>query len=149
MKKLSLLMVLALLVSVFSMAASSMELARLTFINKSGHVVYLRLEGREHGQFYYLTVPKGTREAPEEITYTVVRDFYDRTTWYGEGDFGCEGVQSSGELEVSKKSKFVFTPCNQFVESFGEPSWGEKIVYFKVFSKSYKSPNSMNFVYQY
>ena len=171
MKKVSLILLLVILTSVFLMAASPIKLVRIEFINKSGHVVYIKLEGKSQDNFYYLTVPKGTKEIPESETFTIVTDVYTRTTWYGPGDLACEGVKSSGELWATKQAKFVFVPCDQMPESLkfvdlngepyapapgtctfdpivvapvypddclvdkftnnGEPSWGEKIVYFK------------------
>ena len=134
MKKVSLILLLVILVSVALMAATPFKLLRVKFINKSGHVVYLKLEGQTSDQFYYLTIPKGTKEIPEETDFTITADVYDRTMWYGEGDLGCEGVSNSGELWLVQNSKFVFTPCNQYLtvnQGQGEPTWGEKIVYFK------------------
>ena len=162
MKKVSLILLLVILTSVFLMAASPIKLVRIKFINKSGHVVYIKLEGKSQDNFYYLTVPKGTKEIPESETFTIVTDVYERTTWYGPGDLACEGVKSSGELWAVKQAKFVFVPCDQvpyttkyvdalgvptggvcvidpvtldcYVGEFdnhGEPSWGEKVVYFK------------------
>ena len=150
MKKVSLILLLVILVSVALVAATPFKLLRVTFINKSGHVVYLKLEGQTSDQFYYLTIPKGTKEIPEETTFTIMADVYDRTMWYGEGDLGCEGVSNSGELWAVQNSKFVFTPCSQELPykydwvanvggvdiylqkvNQGAPVWGEKIVYFK------------------
>jgi hypothetical protein len=182
MKKVSLILLVVILASVALMAAAPMKLVRLTFINKSGHVIYIKLEGKVEDNFYYLTVPYGTKEIPDDVTFTVMQDVYTRTTWYGPGDLGCEGVKSSGELWAVKQSKFVFTPCDQpswqtkwdpiagewvRVSNYGEPTWGEKIVYYKyieayalnVFSggcywsvktKTYKSPGgSCFFLWKY
>ena len=124
MKKVSLILLVVILASVALMAATPLKLVRLTFINKSGHVVYIKLEGKVEGNFYYLTVPYGTKEIPDDVTFTVMQDVYTRTTWYGPGDYECEGTKSSGELWAIKHSKFVFTPCNQRVNTWGEPTWG-------------------------
>jgi hypothetical protein len=130
MKKVSLILLLVILASVALMAAAPLKLVRLTFINKSGHVIYIKLEGKSEGNFYYLTVPEGSKEASTETTFTVVADVYDRTMWYGPGGL-CEGGSNSGELWAIKHAKFVFTPCGQPAPSNGEPTWGEKIVYYK------------------
>jgi hypothetical protein len=155
MKKVSLILLLVILASVLLMAATPLKLVRVTFINKSGHVVYLKLEGKVSGQFYYLTIPKGDKTIPEEVTFTLMTDVYTRQMWYGPGDFGCEGVSNKGELWAVQTSKFVFTPCEQIPPNKGEPVWGEKVVYFKwiststadlgacywtVSTKTYKSP---------
>jgi hypothetical protein len=166
MKKVSLILLLVIFASVALMAASPLKLVRLTFINKSGHTIYVKLEGKSEGNFYYLTIPEGTKEIPEEVTFTVVQDIYSRTMWYGPGG-DCEGGSNDGELWAIKHSKFVFTPCGQRVWTNGEPSWGEKIVYFKyidayalnvigggcywtVKSSTYKSPTgSCFFLWKY
>ena len=134
MKKVSLILLLVILATTLLMAASPIRLVRLTFINKSGHVVYIKLTGKKEDNFYYLTVPYGSKELPDDETFTVVQDVYERETWYGPGDYECEGTKSSGELWAVQNSKFVFTPCNQYLtvnQGQGEPTWGEKIVYFK------------------
>lgn len=152
MKKVSLILLLVIFASVALMAATPLKLIRVTFINKSAHTVYLKLEGQTQDQFYYLTIPKGDKTIPEEVTFTIMADVYDRTMWYGPGDLGCEGVTNSGELWLVQQSKFVFLPCGQAVpnkwdywyyddvtgitwyiqhKNMGEPVWGEKVVYYK------------------
>ena len=131
MKKVSLILLLVMLASVALMAAGPLKLSRVTFINKSGHTIYIKLEGKTTDQFYYLTIPKGTKEFPEDVDFTLVQDIYNRTTWYGPGDWGCEGFYNKGELWVIKHSKYVFTPCGQKIATNGEPTWGEKVVFFK------------------
>jgi len=145
MKKVSLILLLVIFASVALMAAAPLKLVRLTFINKSGHVVYLKLEGqKDSANFYYLTIPKGTKEMPNDETFTVVQDIYTRTAWYGPGDLECEGVKfGGGELWAIKQAKFVFIPCNQMPSNklsegvsvagwdgvlcafvpFGDPNW--------------------------
>ena len=133
MKKVSLILLLVMLASVALMAAGPLKLARVTFINKSGHTIYLKLEGKTTDQFYYLTIPKGTREIPEDIDFTLVQDIYVRTAWYGPGG-SCEGFYNKGELWIIKHSKYVFTPCAEKLsanQGIGEPTWGEKVVFFK------------------
>ena len=131
MKKVSLILLLVIMASVLLMAATPLKLVRVHFINKSGHTIYLKLEGQTQDQFYYLTVPKGTKKIPEDVTFTIMADVYERTMWYGPGDYGCEGVKNSGELFLVQNSKFVFTPCGQVPPNNGAPVWGEKVVYYK------------------
>jgi hypothetical protein len=114
MKKVSMLLLLVILASVLLMAAAPLRLARLHVINKSSHVIYMQLTGKTSDEFYYLTIPKGTKSLPEESSYTIVEDIYDRTTWYGPGDLECEGVKSTGTFWAIKGVlKIVFTPCGQ------------------------------------
>ncbi len=92
MKKVSLLVLLAILASTLLMAAIPTAMVRLTIINKSGYDVYMKLEGSSATeQFYYLTIPAGDKSSPEVKVFTVMSDIYKRTTWQ------CDGVQSSGE----------------------------------------------------
>jgi hypothetical protein len=167
MKKVSLILLLVILATVFLTAqTTNMKLVRLTFINKSGHTIYVKLEGKTQDQFYYLTIPYGTREIPDDVTFTVTQDIYTRTMWYGPGDFECEGFSSKGELWAVMHAKFVFTPCGFPAPNKGEPTWGEKIVYYKyidaygtaggancywtVKTRTYKSPTgSCFFLWKY
>ena len=115
MKKVILVVLAVMLATVFlTAAAPPLKLLRLTIINKSGNEVYLKLEGSDiGGQFYYLTIPAGTKEWPHVVTFTVLSDIYDRTTWYGPGDFAeCEGVSSSGQLVMDRNNRLTFTTCN-------------------------------------
>lgn len=105
MKKLNLLIVLALVVSAILMAATPVKLVRLNIINNSGGTIYMKLTGENTDAFYYLTVPDG-----EDMTFTVLTDKYARETW------GCDGLKSSGDLFVTGNLKLRFTDC-----SFGPP----------------------------
>jgi hypothetical protein len=108
MKKVSLLVLLALLASTLVMAAIPTSIVRLTIINKSGYDVYMKLEGSAiTGGFYYLTVPSGTRDAPVVKVYTVMVDMYQRTTWQ------CNGAKSTGTLMVTGNTRLTFTPCGE------------------------------------
>lgn len=177
MKKVTMLLLVVLLASMLLMAQAPMRLVRVTVINKSGHTIFMKLTGIQSDQFYYLTVPKGTKSSPEVTDYTLVQDVYERETWYGPGDSECEGWKTSGQLFVTKQLKLTFVPCGTvpvrrvgidpvtgnwlYAVNYGEPSWGEKISYFKwtaaagngcfaiVWSASFKSPRGCYFHYQY
>lgn len=132
MKKVILLMLVVIMASALMMAVSPLRLIRIYVINKSSHTIYMELKGQINDNFYYLTIPKGTKKLPEYSEYTIVEDIYTRTTWYGPGVLGCEGFKSTGSLWAVKQMKLVFTPCGQKLNNGpGEPTWGEKIVYFK------------------
>ena len=131
MKKVILLMLVVIMASTLMMAVSPLRLVRIYVINKSSHTIYMELKGQINENLYYLTIPKGTKKLPEYSEYTVVEDIYTRSTWYGPGSLGCEGFKSTGELWAVKQMKLVFTPCGQFINWPGEPTWGEKVVYFK------------------
>ena len=116
MKKVILLVLAVMLVSVFLTAADHPpDLLRLSIINKSGNEVYMRLQSfnKNGGQFYYLTIPAGTKTAPKVENFTVVSDVYYRTTWYGPGDNTmCQGMMDTGELIMDRNNRLVFLPCN-------------------------------------
>lgn len=162
MKKVSLLLLLVIVASTLLMAAAPLKLVRVWTINKSGHTIYMKLEGISEGNFYYLTIPWGDKVLPDHSSYTIVQDIYSRTTWYGPGDYDCEGLKSSGELWAVKQMKLTFTPCGQInyykywaldpvtllpvvVNSgkilWGEPTWGEKVSYWEWVDAYYVSGN--------
>ncbi|MEW5872889.1 MAG: hypothetical protein AB1894_26760 [Chloroflexota bacterium] len=152
MKKLNLLIAIAMLAALLLAAVPSGKLVRLQVINKTDQPVYLKLEGKKTDAFYYLTIA-----ADDDVTFTVVSDVYKRTTWT------CDGVKSSGELEMTGNVRLVFTPCGKIplrkvwrwyewwdytvnpagdyyewkaeymMPNFGEPTQ-EKVFYFKEYS---------------
>ena len=147
MKKLNLLLIVALLASAL-LAASPAKLVRLDVNNKSGDTVYLKLEGALTDSFYYLTIPDGGWKS-----FTILSDYYNRTTW------ACGGVKSTGKLIVTGNIRLTFVACNTipmawkwidlngdgvmdiFTELFrhvnqGEPTM-EKVVYFTYYTGAY------------
>ncbi|MEW5872892.1 MAG: hypothetical protein AB1894_26775 [Chloroflexota bacterium] len=151
MKKLNLLIAIAMLAALLLAAVPSGKLVRLEVINKTDQPVYLKLEGKNTDAFYYLTIAADE----DEKTFTVVSDVYKRTTWT------CDGIKSSGELEMTGNVRLVFTPCGKIplrkvwrwyhwdydfilpwdeevvvqymMPNFGEPTQ-EKVFYFKEYS---------------
>ena len=114
MKKVSLLILLAIVASSLMMAAIPTKMVRLTIINKSGFDVYMKLEGSSITEaYYYLTVPAGDRDVPVVKVFTIMEDVYDRTTWQ------CDGAKSSGTLFVDGNIRLTFTPCGEMVFSCG------------------------------
>ena len=145
MKKLSLLIVVAMLATALLAAAPPGKLVRLTVYNQTGDKIYMKLEGRITGQFYYLTFPTGWS------SWTVLADKYDRTTW------AC-GYSDSGTLGMYSNVRLNFVPCNRvptrilfwwdpeldgvigpddvvwYHPNFGEPTM-EKIFYWTAYSR--------------
>ncbi len=110
MKKVSLLVLLAILASTLLMAAIPTNIVRLTIINKSGYDVYMKLTGSAVTEaYYYLTIPAGDTDAPVVKVFTVMEDVYARETWQ------CNGVKSSGTLVVDGNLRLTFTPCGKRV----------------------------------
>jgi len=115
MKKVSMLILLAIVLSTVLMAAVPTKMVRLTIINKSDplidtgdYAVYMKLPGASGPDaFYYLTVPAGSRDEPTFKIFTVMSDVYDRETWQ------CNGVRSAGSLIVAGNLRLTFTQCGQ------------------------------------
>jgi len=121
MKKVSMLVLLAILASTLMMAAIPTKNVRLTMINKSGYDVYMKLEGSQLTEaFYYLTVPSGDRDVPTVKIFTVMADVYTRTTWQ------CNGIQSSGNLVVDGNLRLTFSPCYEMPCGFS-PDWRDQM----------------------
>jgi len=120
MKKVSLLVLLAILASTLLMAAIPTSMYRLYIINKSGYDVYMKLEGSAATEaFYYLTIPAGDRDEPTIKVFTIMSDLYKRTTWQ------CNGAVSSGTLYVSGQMRLTFTPCGEMKCGFS-PDWRDQ-----------------------
>ena len=120
MKKTILLVVAVVMIASLLLASGpALRVVRLTVINKSGNDVFLKLEGSDIGkQFYYLTIPAGTKTFPTVRVFTVVEDVYTRTTTYGEGKYdACVGVSSSGQLVMASNVRLNFVPC-----AYGTPT---------------------------
>ncbi len=105
MKKLNLLIVVALLASALLMAAAPGKLVRLTVINQTGAPIYIKLVGQETGSFYYLTIPADADKDNGGMTFTVLTDTYTRTT------YACD-YTVSGKLIMTGNVKLNFVPCN-------------------------------------
>ena len=103
MKKLNVLLIVALLSAALLAANPAGKLVRLEVINASGDTIYLKLEGKHTGAFYYLTIADG-----DDTTFTVLVDDYKRTTW------ACNGIKSSGGLVMSGNVKLKFVQCGTF-----------------------------------
>jgi hypothetical protein len=147
MKKLNVLLIVALLVTALMSATVSAKLVRLDVYNWTGENVYMRLTGVITGQFYYLTVPPTVRSTGFAAkSFTVLSDRYQMDTW------ACGGVESGRELRMLSNQRLVFTTCNILptrrinqdlmplhtggdgipdkAPNFGEPTM-EKVVYFQ------------------
>ena len=171
MKKLNLLIVVALLASALLMAATPAKLVRLEVINQTDAPVYIKLTGKLTDAFYYLTIP-----AEETMTFTIFTDSYKRETW------ACD-YKTSGRLVMTGNVRLNFVPCNTplpvkynpikphpvtgipgtWVKVQGEPTM-EKVSYFKYYTgtylsvdcglwvvahKTYKTPTGCFFRYRY
>jgi hypothetical protein len=112
MKKLSVLLILSMLAVALLAANPPGKLVHLEIINGSGDTVYMKLEGRGTGAFYYLTVPKATTKY-----FTVLVDSYKRTTW------ACGGITSTGSLVMTGNVKLKFVLCGRFPVTLHWADW--------------------------
>jgi hypothetical protein len=128
MKKLNLLIVVALLATALLMAAAPAKLVRLEVINQTDAPIYIKLTGELTDAFYYLTIP-----ADEVMTFTVLTDSYKRETW------ACD-YKTSGRLVMTGNVRLNFVPCNTFPANKGEPTM-EKVAYFKYYTGAYTTSN--------
>ena len=120
--KTSLILLLA-LATLVSAGAAPARLARLTVVNKSGRAVEIRLTGVELGASYYLHVPLGIRESPQEQVFTVVRDRYSSTLYYVElwdPVYGYSCASKSQTLDLVRNVKVIVLECDRRVPNRGE-----------------------------
>jgi hypothetical protein len=134
MKKLNLLLIVSMLAAALLAANPPGKLVRLEVINASGDTVYMKLQGRLTGAFYYLTIPKGWIK-----TFTVLVDSYARTTW------ACGGMMSRGSLNMTGNVKLKFILCGKLptrtvwsdMDGDGIPEWDPN----PLISEVLKAPN--------
>jgi hypothetical protein len=112
MKKLNVLLIIALLATAVLAANPPGKLVRLEVINGSGDTVYMRLTGRNTGAFYYLTIP-----AAWDKTFTILVDSYKRTTW------ACGGIVSTGSLNMTGNVKLKFVLCGKLPTTLHWADW--------------------------
>ena len=114
MKKTILFIIVVIMIASLVIASGPpLRIVRLTVINKSGNDVYIKLSGSDLGnQFYYFTIPGGTKSYPVVRTFDVIEDVYTRATTYGEGKYDqCVGLTTTGTLVMDKNVRLTFTPC--------------------------------------
>jgi len=117
MKKKSMFILLFILAPLLLTSAVPTKMVRLTLINKSDYDVFMRLKGSPvTSAFYYLTIPKGSRDTPTVKVFTVMTDMYKRLTWQ------CNGLRSNGELFIDGNIRLTFQPCGEFACSWSSRS---------------------------
>jgi len=124
MKKFAWLILLTLLLN---SAAEPGKLISLTLINKSKMPVAVRLIGQsDYDYYYYLQVPEGDREEPEERTFTIASDYYNMQVYYVETydpvyGFDCLPTMPN-ELRAVRNIRVVFLPCSFTSMRLGDPA---------------------------
>jgi len=83
--------------------------------------VEIRLTGQTWEYFYYLRIPKGTRENPTVQTFTIVPDYYDSTLYYIElwdpvYGYHCGSISETGSssetLDVRHNARVTVVECD-------------------------------------
>ena len=116
------------LISLLLLGTKDADLIRLTVINKSGTELAIWLQGQDDDTFYYLTVPKGSKESPTVKEFTILRETYDMRVQYVEswdpvyGYSQCGGMFVMAEFRAFRNNKLNFAPCNSMPPNKGEPS---------------------------
>jgi hypothetical protein len=124
MKKVVLLLAL---LSLFLIAADNQQivrLVRLVVINKSGMPVEISLTSNSDENLnYYLRIPLGDRDAPYEMTFTIIPDVYQATAYYIEPwdpVYGYDCSSKGGTLNAITNLRVTILECDRNVRSGGE-----------------------------
>jgi hypothetical protein len=117
---------LMLLVLLIISADEPVKLIKLTLINKAEIPVAVQLIGQsDNDYYYYLQVPEGDREDPQERTFTIASDYYNMQVYYVETydpvyGFDCQPTMRN-ELRAVRNIRVVFLPCSLTGMRFGDP----------------------------
>lgn len=125
---LALVLLASLVVGVIGASAAEEDLIRLTIINRTDRFVFLSLLSPDGTRVYFLAAP-----SEETRVFTVPRAVYSHTT------VAC-GLTASGEVDLTRFTTLVFTPCGRSPSNSGEPGF-EKIFL-------YDSPLKKDFYFQ-
>ncbi|MBN2547638.1 MAG: hypothetical protein JXB15_00660 [Anaerolineales bacterium] len=120
MKKLLCVLVLF---SVLLSASTTVDLVRLTLVNKSDMPIAVELAGIYQETYFYLDVAQGSRIAPVEREFTIPRDAYTLRLYYLETydpvyGFKCSATATS--LEIMSNTRIIFLPCGEQPPNPGE-----------------------------
>ncbi len=133
MKKILLLISI---LSLFSVGGKTSDWSTLTIINKSEMPIAVQLQGvpevcvnsyqQVQEPFYYLPVPKGSKEIPTLKTYVIAKELYNMQLFYLEHwdpvyGFKC-GSTSPNRLNSGRDLRVVVLPCREIPKHAGEPT---------------------------
>jgi len=127
---------IASILAIFLLGASSNPLARLTIINKSGIEIAVKLNSipkfnptkpdKCETTFYYLPVPEGSKEVPSIKDFTILRDTYAMQVYYIETYdpvYGFKCIQPlPNSISVYRNLRVVIGKCEALPVNGGEPS---------------------------
>jgi hypothetical protein len=115
------------LLSLFLIAADNQQitrLVRLVVINKSGMPVEISLTSNtDENLSYYLRIPLGDRDAPYEMTFTIIPDQYQATAYYIEPwdpVYGYDCSSKGGMLNAESNLRVTILECDRNVRASGD-----------------------------
>ena len=103
------------------------NLVHLTILNKSGYELAIKLTGADEEQdnYYYLKVPKGDRDSPTEVTFTIAPDTYSVQPYYiqlWDPIYGYAADNPSARsMEIKSATRIAFLEPGARARSGGEP----------------------------
>ncbi len=132
------------LISIFALllvASEPVKLVRLTAINKSGIEIAIQLFTADYENFYYLTIPEGSRGNPTTKTFTIVPAAYRMQVFYIETYdpvYGFSCAPAPATMLIAKRNlKVVFTECGEIPPNRGEPSMMKYWFWFRRVNAGY------------
>ena len=99
-------------------------LVKLTIINKSGMPLEINITGTNEENHYYLRIPRGDRDSPLEMTFTVARDKYNVQVFYVEPwdpVYGYSCGTKSQMINIDRNVTVVFRECDRILANAGAP----------------------------
>lgn len=99
------------------------KLIRFTVVNKSTFPIEMRLIGANYDQMYYLKIPEGSKEFPEEKVFTITPDIYTFQVFYFEywdPVYGFECGTLGSMIDASHNVQLSVHHCNARIIGIGE-----------------------------
>jgi hypothetical protein len=124
-------------------AKQPIALVELTIINKSEMDIAIQLKGQDKvcankcdtikGEFYYLSVPEGSREIPYRKTFEIEKDTYGMQLFFiqtYDPVYGFKCPTPAPNLLVARRNiRLVVLPCDEYPNAVGEPSMWKYLPY--------------------
>lgn len=107
-------------------AFEPLHLIRLTVINKASIDVALRLDNEQQDIHYYLSIPKGDKDAPIEKVFTIIPQTYSVRAIYLEtydpvyGYPYCGGKTPGGTYNLTMQSRMIIPACKSTFATGGD-----------------------------
>lgn len=122
-QKLSLLILSLFMVALMGADCIPTKLIRFTIVNKSTFPIEMRLIGANFDQMYYLRIPEGSKEFPEEKVFTITPDIYTFQVFYVEywdPVYGFECGTLGSVIDASRNVQLSVHHCDARIIGVGE-----------------------------